>query len=95
MGSEWISVKEALPSDGERVLVFIPNNEVYLPGKTGDKLRIRVIVMKFQKDFLSEEKALQKNTARHFWVGEGQSNHYFEDITHWRPIPDPPAGFDE
>lgn len=90
---DWIAVAEQLPDDGARVLVFIPDNEVYLPGKTGEKARIRVIVMKFQKDFFSPEKAAEKNTARHFWVGEGQSNHFFEDITHWRPMPDPPEGF--
>lgn len=89
--SHWISVKEQLPHDLQRVLVFIPNNEVYLPGKTGDKERVVVLVMKFQQDFLSPEKATEKNTARHFWVGEGQSNHYFEDVTHWQPMPSPPS----
>ena len=88
--SHWISVKNQLPEDLQRVLVFIPNNEVFLPGKTGDKERVVVLVMKFQKDFLSPEKASEKNTARHFWVGEGQSNHYFEDVTHWQHMPSPP-----
>lgn len=88
---QWISVDDQLPPDGERVLVYIPNNEVYLPGKTGEKAQIRIIVMKFHHNFFSEEKAAAKKTERHFWVGEGQSNHFFEDITHWRYMPDPPA----
>jgi len=88
--SEWIAISEKLPQDGERVLVYIPNNEVFLPGKTGETARITVLVMKFQFDFFSEEKAKSKNTSRHFWVGEGLSNHFFEDITHWRQIPKPP-----
>jgi len=89
--NEWISINDRLPADGARVLVFIPDNEVYLPGKTGETARIRVIVMKFHHNFLSEEKAESKQTQRHFWEGEGQSNHFFEDITHWRPMPEPPA----
>jgi hypothetical protein len=88
--SNWISTKNQLPDDLQRVLVFIPNNEVYLPGKTGDKERVDVLVMKFHFNFLTPEKATEKKTARHFWVGEGQSNHYFEDVTHWQPMPSPP-----
>jgi len=88
--SDWISINDQLPDDEARVLVYIPNNEIYLPGKTGLKERITVIVMKFHFNFFSEEKAAAKKTARHFWVGEGQSNHFFEDITHWRPMPLPP-----
>jgi hypothetical protein len=88
--SNWISVKNQLPEDFQRVLVYIPNNEVYLPGKSGEKLPVLVLVMKFQRDFLTPEKAAEKNTERHFWVGEGQSNHYFEDVTHWQPMPSPP-----
>jgi hypothetical protein len=89
--NNWIDINNQLPDDGDRVLVYIPGNEVYLPGKTGETARITVLVMKFHKDFLSEEKAASKNTRRHFWVGEGQSNHYFEDVTHWQPIPKGPA----
>lgn len=89
--NNWININDQLPGDGDRVLVYIPGNEVYLPGKSGEMARITVLVMKFQENFLSEEKAAAKKTQRHFWVGEGQSNHYFEDVTHWQPIPEGPA----
>lgn len=88
--NSWISVADQLPEDGARVLVHIPTNEVYLPGKTGETERVTVIVMKFHHNFFSEEKAVAKSTQRHFWVGEGQSNHFFEDVTHWMPMPSPP-----
>lgn len=86
----WISVNDQLPGNEERVLVYIPTNEVFLPGKTGETARITVLTMKFHHNFFSEEKAAAKKTQRHFWVGEGQSNHFFEDVTHWRRMPDPP-----
>jgi hypothetical protein len=25
--------------------------------------------------------------GRHFWQGEGNSNHFFKDVTHWMPLP--------
>ena len=25
------------------------------------------------------------------WIGEGSSNHFFDEVTHWMPIPEGPA----
>ncbi len=49
--STWISVTDQLPQDGQRVLAFVPNNSVFLPGKTGETELREVIVLHFQKDF--------------------------------------------
>ena len=49
--SNWISITEQLPEDGQRVLAFVPGNNVFLPGKTGETELREVIVLHFQKDF--------------------------------------------
>ena len=49
-----------------------------------------VIVLRFCKDFyaLNEEKKMKYGL--HFWSGEGNSNQFFKDVSHWQPIPSPP-----
>jgi hypothetical protein len=87
----WISVKDQLPQDDERILVFIPNNSVFLPGKTGEVEMRNVVLMRFCQDFYPEgsEKALKHGV--HFWAGEGNSNRFFKDVTHWMPLPSSPS----
>lgn len=34
--SQWLSITDQLPEDGQRMLAFVPNNTVFLPGKTGE-----------------------------------------------------------
>ena len=85
---EWISITASLPADQQRVLVLIPGNTIYLPGKTGEFELREVLLMRFCKDFypLDSEKA-QKH-GPHFWAGEGNSNRFFGDVTHWMPLPE-------
>lgn len=89
---EWISVEDQLPENGERVLAFLPKNVVYLPGKSGDMRFLPVIPMRFAKDFFAEANPKREKFGAHFWLGEGQSNHYFADVSHWMPIPAGPEG---
>ncbi len=89
---EWISVQDRLPEDNQRVLAFLPNNLTYLPGKSGDLRFTPVIFLRFAKDFFKESNPKRAIHGPHFWVGEGQSNHYFNDVTYWMNTPDGPNG---
>lgn len=87
----WIDIKNQLPEDGQRLLAFIPNNKVYLPGMTLEFELREVIVLKFLKNFYPEGSEKRKLHGAHFWQGEGASNHFFADVTHWRAMPEGPV----
>lgn len=79
-----------MPNDGERILGYIPHNKVFLPGKTGEFEMREVVVLKFCKDFYSVGTEKFEKHGPHFWQGEGNSNHFFKDVTHWMHIPQKP-----
>jgi hypothetical protein len=87
----WTPITEQLPPDGLRVLCYLPQNRVYLPGKTGAYEDRHVIILRFMLDFFVKNPSRTgRATSPHFWTGEGSSNHFFEDVTHWMPLPDVP-----
>lgn len=86
----WIKLSDALPADGQRVLAFIPGNKVYLPGKDLEFEIREVILLRFLKNFFADRLDKAEKHGVHFWQGEGNSNHYFSDVTHWMPLPDAP-----
>lgn len=88
---KWISISEQLPEHEQRVLAFIPGNKVYLPGKTLEFQVREVLVLHFLKDFYPEDSDKRKKHGAHFWSGEGNSNHFFGDVTHWMHIPQGPT----
>ncbi|MCW5898047.1 MAG: DUF551 domain-containing protein [Flavobacteriales bacterium] len=89
--SAWISVEEKLPEDGQRVLCHLPANRVYLPGKSGDHEERPVVILRFLRDhFLKNASKTGYSGVPHFWQGEGSSNHFFADVTHWMPLPEAP-----
>jgi hypothetical protein len=45
------------------------------------------VVLRFCKDFYARNEEKRAKHGLHFWAGEGNSNHFFADVTHWRPIP--------
>ena len=90
MSEGWISVNQALPEDDQRVLGFIPGNKVFLPGKDFQFELREVVVLRFCKDFYAKNEEKKAKHRVHFWAGEGNSNHFFADVTHWRPIPEGP-----
>lgn len=87
---DWIKVEDQLPEDGQRLLAYIPDNKVYLPGMSLEFEYRNVIVLKFLKDFYAEGSEKREKHGAHFWQGEGNSNHFFADVTHWAPIPEGP-----
>lgn len=87
----WYSITEKLPEDGERVMGYVPGNKVFLPGKSGEFEIREVIVLKFCMNFYPEGSEKHQKYGAHFWQGEGNSNHFFSDVTHWMEIPSPPV----
>ena len=87
MTDGWISVDDALPEDDQRVLGFIPGHKAFLPGKDLQFEIREVVVLRFCKDFYAKNEEKRTKHGLHFWAGEGNSNHFFADVTHWRPIP--------
>lgn len=84
----WTPITERLPEDGARVLCYLPRNTVHLPGKTGATEERNVVVLRFARDFfLKNPSRTGKAVGTHFWLGEGTSNHFFHDVTHWMPLP--------
>lgn len=89
--STWIPVSDRLPADGQRVLCYLPRNTVYLPGKTGASEERPVVVMRFALDFfLRNVSKTGYNGPPHLWMGEGTSNRFFSEVTHWMPLPETP-----
>ncbi len=87
----WIAVSEGLPKDGERVICHLPDNSVYLPGKTGATETRNVVIMRFARDFFLKNPSKTGHTeSPHFWLGEGSSNRFFKEVSHWMPLPEPP-----
>jgi len=92
MSDRWISTAERLPRNGERVLCWVPGHQVFLPGKTGATELREVVVLRFLQDhFLQNPSRTGQATSPHLWGGEGNSNQFFEAVTHWRPLPDGPG----
>lgn len=91
MGTPWTAVKDALPEDGQRVLCFVPGHNVYLPGKTGATELREVVLMRFAKDFFVHNPSKTGYSGpAHFWLGEGTSNRFFAEVTHWMALPAQP-----
>lgn len=87
MNGDWIAVGEKLPENDQRVLGFVPGNKVFLPGKDFQYEMREVVVLRFCKDFYAKNEEKREKHGLHFWAGEGNSNHFFADVTHWMPIP--------
>ncbi|HQW04339.1 MAG: DUF551 domain-containing protein [Flavobacteriales bacterium] len=85
----WISTKERLPEDGTRVLCYLPRNVVFLPGKTGASELRDVVILRFAKDFFVKNPSKTGYSGSpHFWLGEGTSNRYFDDVVYWMALPE-------
>ena len=91
MKAGWIPCAQRLPADVQRVLAWLPKNTVYLPGKTGATEERNILILRFAQDFFVKNPSRTgKATGPHFWTGEGSSNHFFDEVTHWRELPGTP-----
>lgn len=88
--SGWIDIEKEIPQDNQRILAFIPNNKVFLPGMQLDYAMREVVILHFRKNFFADNAEKRNKHGLHFWSGEGNSNHYYHDVTHWRAIPQGP-----
>ncbi len=90
--ADWTPITERLPEDGQRVLCHLPDNRVHLPGKTGATEQRPVVVLRFARDWFVHNPSKTGYTGSpHFWLGEGTSNHFFSDVTHWMALPEAPV----
>ena len=85
--ANWISTQDQLPKDKQRVLAYIPGNKVFPPGMTLQPILREVLVLHFQENFYPEGSEKREKHGPHFWQGEGNSNHFFADVTHWMEMP--------
>jgi len=86
----WIDIQDQKPNDGQKVICFLPNNYQFLPGKTGETRHEPIIILRYVESFFKEGTKKYEEHGPHFWLGEGLSNHYFVDVTHWRSLPEFP-----
>jgi hypothetical protein len=48
--------------------------------------------MRFALDFFLKNPSKTGHTAStHFWLGEGSSNRFFHEVSHWMPLPPAPS----
>mgnify|MGYP001184401591 CR=1 FL=1 len=88
---EWIRTIDQLPKNEQKVIAFVPENYVSLPGRPGDVELNPIKILTFIKNFYGNHKPKHKNSeSNDFWSGEGLSNHFFQEVTHWMPFPEKP-----
>lgn len=74
MKTEWISVKDKLPDFSVRVLCLDSKGKIIIAQ-------------------LSEIKAIESSTGKnilHEWFENKSYDYYYDSITHWMPLPEPP-----
>ena len=78
---EWISVKDRLPEEDGKYLVFEQNN-----GRTNTS------ILRFAKDARKVDRYDFKSRWENAWYEyDSEWGHYTVDsVTHWMPIPEPP-----
>ncbi len=88
---QWINVNEQLPADNELVLAYLPENYVPTPGDPTERTLQPIKILRFNKNFYGAHKPRHKNSrSDHFWSGEGLTNHFFQEVSHWMSLPQKP-----
>lgn len=87
----WISIRDQLPLDNQMVLAYVPYNRVPTPGNPSVTVLQPLKILIFNKNFYGSHKERHKHSENdHFWSGNGLSNHFFQEVTHWIPLPSKP-----
>ncbi len=87
----WINVAEKLPENNQTILGFVPFNRVPTPGNPSVTVLQPVKILVFNQNFYGPHKPRhQKSKSDHFWSGIGLCNHFFQEVTHWLPLPTHP-----
>ena len=78
---EWVSVKDRLPEEDGKYLVFEQNN-----GRTNTS------ILRFAKDARKVDRYDFKSRWENAWYEyDSEWGHYTVDsVTHWMPLPEPP-----
>ena len=84
--NKWIIVKDRLPEDKQRVLIFVPENNVY--GYDDEIESVNVAV--FDRDVDD----CWNNKKPYDWKDSGKT-YFGQEVTPWMPLPKPPKGDNE
>lgn len=92
---KWISVHHHLPRDGQRVLVWLPKNNVFI-GKRNRMVHVTCAVfvrgkVPKQGEVVSfgDFEFFGNNKVPYAWRGDGCS-YFGQDVSHWAKIPQGP-----
>ena len=83
---KWISVKDRLPKNKRRVLIFVPENNVY--GYDHERECVNVAVFDRGVD------DCWNNKKPYDWK-DSHKTYFGQEVTHWMPLPKPPKGDNE
>ena len=79
---EWISIDDRLPKDKQRVLVFVPDNNVYGYNRERECIHAATFV---------RSRIDGNNKKPYEWVNSPRK-YFGQDISHWMILPSPPKG---
>ncbi len=89
---DWMDVTQKLPENGQTVLAFLPDNYVPIPGNPSETEFKPIQILTFEMNFYGPHRPRHKNSqSDHFWSGNGLSNHFFQEVSHWMPLPNHPS----
>lgn len=77
----WISTKDRLPQINQRVIAYLDEDAVHVI--VGGE-RVRVVAVNYCACYGGG------NNQRPFEWSDGPMRHFFQDVTHWMPIPEAP-----
>jgi hypothetical protein len=94
---EWISIADKLPPDGQMVLCYIPDNNLFI-NYQDTETRVRQVILKFDEHYYGQHNIRCSNNkdSDSLWVSIGGGGTYwFHQVTYWMPLPEPPNSFPE
>jgi len=91
---QWISVKNRLPENKQKVLIYYPNDRYFFNGKSDCISAAWFIKGKTREEAdklgsYSAEDQFGNNLVPYYWEGDGPMAWFGQDVTHWMPIESP------